>query len=87
MNSLMDFAKVVGVVLGLLAPAGAAINYYAEHEFITIQSFEDANQKAEVRDLKRLIRSLEYKMQTGTITDQERWELQGYINELEELQG
>lgn len=76
----------VAVMAGLLAGGISTTVWALDTRYITVVSFEQALMKKEIRDLKRMIRSLEYKKERGTITDQERWELRGLYDELEALQ-
>jgi hypothetical protein len=80
----------------ILAFVFAGILWAAETHFETVKAhehsvdqvvagFDKAINAQAIREIKRLIRDLEYKKQSGTITDQERWKLQGLYQELEDL--
>ena len=76
---------------GLSATVWAADTRYekkVDHdaEMIEIASaFADALNAKEKKDLKRMIRRLEYRLEKGTITDEERWTLKGLKDELSDL--
>ena len=77
---------LVAVFAGLLAGGISSTVWALDTRYVTVGSLEQAFAKKEIRDLKRMIRTLEYKKQQGTITNQERWELQGLYDELAALE-
>ena len=79
-------AGLLVVLSGLMAGGISTTVWALDTRYVTVVGFESALKQKEIRDLKRMIRKLEYKKERGTITDQERWELQGLYDELSELQ-
>jgi uncharacterized protein YdcH (DUF465 family) len=51
----------------------------------TVAGFEKAISDSDKREIKRVIRKLEYLKQKGIITDQELYELEGLKQELQDL--
>jgi uncharacterized protein YdcH (DUF465 family) len=51
----------------------------------TVAGFEKAISDSDKREIQRLIRKLKYKKQKGIITDQELYELEGLLQELQDL--
>jgi hypothetical protein len=66
--NLGDLGIVCGICVSLLTPAGVGLKYYADHEYVTIQS---QNQKL-LWDIEDEISYLQDKEAAGTITPRER---------------
>lgn len=84
--TLSDIGIVFGICIPLVGGAGAGGKYWLEHEFVPIGSVEQAFNKRDQRDIKRMIRKLEYLESNNQITEAQRWELNGLREELEELE-
>lgn len=80
-----DIGVVVGIVMSVSVAGGTGAKYWMDHEYVPIGSLEKAFNARDVRDIRRMIRKLEYLKQNGQITPQQEWELQGLYNELGEL--
>lgn len=83
--TLSDVGIMCGVCVSLLTPTGLGVKYWAEHEFITVGSFEQALNKQQVRDLQSDIRELEYLKQKDLATDRQLWKLEDLKQELSEI--
>jgi Tfp pilus assembly protein PilN len=83
---MLELIKSAGVCMTLLVPAGLGLEYWAEHEFLSLDRWEIANAESDKRALKREIRQLEYDVNEGSATEKEEWELQQLEEELEDLQ-
>jgi len=84
--NLGDVGIVAAICSPLVVGAGTAGKYWAENEFITVGSFEQAFNKKEMRDLKSDIRELEYLKQKGLATERQLWKLEDLKQELESIQ-
>jgi hypothetical protein len=69
-----------------MAGGGAAGNYWLEHEYVPVAGLADALNARDIRDLKNDIRSLEYDLDHGGLTEKEEWELDQLRDDLEDLQ-
>lgn len=86
LTKCQTYLGLTGSVLVVLAALGGGAVWALDTRYITVGSFEKALNKVEVRDIKRQIRKLEYLKNHGLITPQQEWELDGYYQELEEIQ-
>jgi len=86
LTKCQTYLTFIGAALVVMTALGGGTVWALETHFVTITGLEKALSKTEVRNIKRMIRNLEYKKQNGTITAQEEWQLQGLYQELEELQ-
>jgi len=76
------------VFAGIVWAAGTHFETIAAHNASldeAVAGFEKAINESDAREIKRVIRKLEYLKQKGTITDQELYELEGLKQELEDL--
>lgn len=80
--NLADVATVIGICSTLIVPAGVGGKYYLDHEYVPVSSFV----KKEIRDVKKMIRELEYDKQSRGLSEREQWELDQLYNDVEELQ-
>jgi hypothetical protein len=91
MLKVRELSKSVQLVLatGAVATALVAISVPAvwalDTRYVTIASVEKAFLQRDVRDLKRMIRKLQFLVDTGEATDLDVFELKGLNDELEEL--
>ncbi len=82
---MLELIKTAGVCLTLLVPAGAGLEYYLDHEYLSLDRWEISNAESDKRALKREIRQLEYDVDEGSATKKEEWELKQLQEELEDL--
>lgn len=77
------------VAAGSLAVALTAIVvptvWALDTRYVTVASVEHAFLTRDIRDIKRMIRKLEFLKTTDAITDAQAWELNDLKGELEEL--
>jgi hypothetical protein len=91
MIKFKDMPKAAQVIVsaGAVSTALVAIAVPAvwalDTRYVTIGSVEQAFLIRDVRDIKRMIRRLQFLVDTGQATDLDVFELQGLNDELEEL--
>lgn len=76
------------IFAGIVWAAGTHFETKSSHQDSldeAVAGFEKAISDSDRREIKRVIRKLEYLKQKGTITDQELYELEGLKQELEDL--
>ncbi len=76
------------VFAGIVWAASTHFETIAAHDASiaeTVAGFEKAISDSDKREIKRQIRKLKYLKEKGTITDQELYELEGLLQELEDL--
>jgi len=76
------------VFAGIVWAAGTHFETRASHQASldeAVAGFDKAISESDKREIKRVIRKLEYLRKKGTITDQELYELEGLKQELEDL--
>lgn len=84
--NIADIGVMLGIAMSVSLAGGTAGKYWMDHEYVPIGSLEKAFNERDIRDIKRMIRKLEYLKQHNKITPQEQWELQGLYQELDDLQ-
>ncbi len=91
MIKLSDLPRVVQLIVaaGSLAIALTAIViptvWALDTRYVTAASVEQSFLTRDIRDVRRMIRKLEYLKVNNQITDAQIWELEGLKTELEEL--
>ncbi len=91
MTKFKDMPKAVQTVLsaGAVCTALVAIAVPAvwalDTRYVTIGSVEKAFLVRDIRDIKRMIRRLQFLVDTGQASDLDVFELKGLTDELEEL--
>ena len=91
MVKFKELSKSVQMIIsaGAVATALVAISVPAvwalDTRYVTIGSVEQAFLVRDIRDLKRMIRRLQFLVDTGAATDLDVFELEGLKGELEEL--
>ena len=92
MIKFSECSKAVQTILaaGSVATALVAVSVPAvwalDTRYVTVASVEQAFQKRDVRDMKRMIRKLEFLEKNGSISELEQFELKGLRQELEDLE-
>ena len=91
MIKFSEMSKSVQLILsaGAVSTALVAISVPAvwslDTRYVTLASIEQAFLQRDVRDLKRMIRKLQFLVDTNQATDLDVFELKGLNDELEEL--
>jgi hypothetical protein len=79
--NIQDIGIVFSICCTLVGGTAAGGKYYLDHEYVPVSSFV----KKEIRDIKRMIRELEYDKKAKGLTEREEWELKQLQNDIEEL--
>lgn len=91
MIKLSDLPKAIQLIVaaGSLAIAIVAIMvptvWALDTRYVTAASVEQSFLSRDIRDVRRMIRKLEWLKGNAQITDAQTWELEGLKTELEEL--
>jgi len=91
MTKFSDCSKVVKFLLAAGGISAALVSiavptvWALETHFVTVTGLENAFIVRDIRNIKRMIRKLDFLEKRGTISDLELYELEGLRVELEEL--